>query len=161
MAENERKPVRQRKASGDTGIESLDLGILPGLLGYNIRLAQMAIWRDFQRSVSNGDLRPGLFSLLVLASHNPGVAQIQLARQLAIDKASVVALIDRLERVGLITRRRSPVDRRRQGIYLTAEGNKRLRALKREMALHEKRFIDRMSQAEYETLLTLLKRLQD
>ncbi|MEO7773528.1 MAG: MarR family transcriptional regulator, partial [Steroidobacteraceae bacterium] len=107
---NDQKP---RRAQGIPALNDsdLDLGVLPGLLGYNIRRAQIALGRDFHRNVSKGEVRPGLFSVLVLASGNPGVAQIQLARQLAIDKASVVALIDRLERAGLIARRRSTVDR--------------------------------------------------
>jgi DNA-binding MarR family transcriptional regulator len=137
----------------------LDLGVLPGLLGYNIRRAQIALWRDFHRNVSKGEVRPGLFSVLVLASANPGVAQIQLARLLAIDKASVVALVDRLEHAGLIARRRSTVDRRRQGIFVTAEGTKRLKVLKREMISHEKRFVDRMTEAELQQLIELLRRL--
>ena len=41
-------------------------------------------------------MRPGLFSLLLLVGANPGIAQIDLANQLSVDKASIVALIDRL-----------------------------------------------------------------
>jgi DNA-binding MarR family transcriptional regulator len=158
MLDDEQKP---RRAVPLTALNdaNLDLGVLPGLLGYNIRRAQIALWRDFHRNVSKGEVRPGLVRVLVLASANPGVAQIQLARQLAIDKASVVALIDRLERSGLIARRRSAVDRRRQGIFITAEGAKRLKVLKREMVNHEKRFSDRMSEAELQQLIGLLQRL--
>jgi DNA-binding MarR family transcriptional regulator len=158
MLDDEQKPRRAPTLSV-LNDATLDLGVLPGLLGYNIRRAQIAMWRDFHRNVSKGEVRPGLFSVLVLASANPGVAQIQLARQLAIDKASVVALIDRLERSGLIARRRSTVDRRRQGIFITAEGAKRLKVLKREMMNHEKRFVERMSAAELEQLIGLLRRL--
>jgi DNA-binding MarR family transcriptional regulator len=158
MLDDEQKP---RRAAPLTVLNdaNLDLGVLPGLLGYNIRRAQIALWRDFHRNVSKGEVRPGLFSVLVLASANPGIAQIQLARQLAIDKASVVSLIDRLERSGLIARRRSAVDRRRQGIFITAEGAKRLKVLKREMLNHEKRFSDRMSEVELQQLIGLLQRL--
>ena len=60
---------------------SLDLGNLPDLLGYNIRRAQVVLWRDFLTSVDAGaGIRPGVFTLLLLVSRNPGAAQIELAR---------------------------------------------------------------------------------
>lgn len=161
MAPQDQDNENPRKTHDVTALDDagLDLGVLPGLLGYNIRRAQIALWRDIHRKVGRGGVRPGLFSILVLASANPGVAQIQLARQLAIDKASVVALVDRLERAGLIARRRSTVDRRRQGIFVTALGARRLKILKREMMSHEKRFLDRMTEAEAQQLIGLLRRL--
>lgn len=137
----------------------MDLGILPTLLGYNLRRAQVAIWRDFVRTVGQGKIRPALFSVLVLAEANPGIVQIQLARQLAMDKASVVALIDRLERVRLIARRRSSMDRRQRGLFVTSAGTRKLRGLKREITRHEKRFLDRLTAAEARQLMTLLHRL--
>ena len=147
--------VRTVRAAG------LDLGVLPTLLGYHLRRAQVAIWRDFVRTVARGRIRPALFSVLVLAESNPGIAQIELARQLAIDKASVVALIDKLERAGLITRRRSTVDRRRNGLFVSAAGARQLKSLKRDISRHEKRFRQRMSRPELQQLITLLQRLYD
>ena len=79
----------------------------------------MALWRDFNRTVGSGIVRPGIFSLMVLMDENPGIAQIELATQLAIDKATVVGLIRRLLREGWIEGRQSPTDRRRQDLYLT------------------------------------------
>src|SRR3982750_3767214 len=131
------------KASG------LDLGNLPDLLGYNIRRAQMVLWRDFLQSVDAGaGIRPGVFSLLLLVSRNPGAAQIEVARALAIDKASIVAVIHRLEKARLVERRRSTVDRRRQGLFLTPLGARRVALLKGRMRRHERRFLDRMSPTE-------------
>jgi DNA-binding MarR family transcriptional regulator len=139
----------------------LDLGVLPTLLGYHVRRAQVAIWRDFVRSVARGRIRPGLFSVLVLAEANPGIAQFELARQLAIDKASVVALIDKLERARLITRRRSTVDRRRHGLFVSPYGTRQLKTLMRDIARHEQRFRDRLTALELRQLIELLKRLYD
>jgi hypothetical protein len=74
----------------------LDLDCLPSLLGFNIRRAQIALWRDFNRSFSDGDVRPGVFSAMLLANANPGIAQTDIANQLGIDKACVVSLVDRM-----------------------------------------------------------------
>src|SRR6266404_5044763 len=81
---------------------SIGLDVLPELLGFNIRRAQIELWRDFGATVSGGEVRPGLFSLLLLVGANPGIAQIDLANQLSVDKASIVALIDRLEEAGWV-----------------------------------------------------------
>ena len=115
----------------------LDLDCLPTLLGFNIRRAQIALWRDFNRNFSDGDVRPGVFSAMLLANANPGIAQTDIASQLGIDKASVVSLVDRMEHAGWVERRRPPRTaaarasssrRRREGLPLAQEGNDRPRA---------------------------------
>src|SRR5689334_1939484 len=134
---------KSSRKSGDLRAQSaigVDLDCLPTLLGFNIRRAQIALWRDFNRNVAEGYVRPGIFSALLLAHANPGIAQIEIASQLGIDKASVVSLIDRMEDSGWVTRRRSTDDRRRQGIFLTAAGTKACRSLKKEMIDHERKF---------------------
>ena len=140
---------------------ALDLDCLPTLLGFNIRRAQIALWRDFNRNVAEGDVRPGVFSALLLAHANPGIAQIQIASQLGIDKASVVALVDRMEDAGWVTRKRSSDDRRRQGIFLTPAGTRACRSLRKEMIDHERKFVGRYTDQELRTLIALLRRLHD
>lgn len=135
--------------------------MLQSLLGYNVRRAHVAIARDFQRNVGDGGIRPVVFSILVLAEAQPGIAQVELAATLALDKASVVALIDRLEDAGLVERRRSMQDRRRQGLFLTPRGMLRLQTLKDEVIRHERRFIDRYTAAELAQLAALLQRLHE
>ena len=127
---------RSQQKSGPSAV-GLDLDCLPTLIGFNIRRAQIALWRDFNRQFSDGDVRPGVFSALLLANANPGIAQIDIANQLGIDKASVVTLIDRMEHAVWVERRRSTEDRRRQGIFLTPEGTRACRSLKKEMIEHE------------------------
>lgn len=159
MTKNTRtRPGRRYNADGSVG---LDLDCLPSLIGFNIRRAQIALWRDFNRSFSDGEVRPGVFSALLLAHANPGIAQIDIANQLGIDKASVVSLIDRMENIGWVERRRSTEDRRRQGIFLTAKGKKACRALKKEMLEHERKFVSRFTEQELRVLISLLRRLHD
>jgi DNA-binding MarR family transcriptional regulator len=145
--------------TGGESARTINLDILPTLLGYNIRRAQIALWRDFTRSVAEGEVRPGVFSVLSLASSNPGIAQIDIANQLDIDKASVVALIDWLEEQGWVARKRSATDRRRHEISVTDAGQKAYKSLKREMIDHEKKFIARFTDAERKQLISLLQRL--
>src|SRR6202046_3351104 len=97
--------------------QPLSVGLLPNLLGYNVRRAQIALWRDFSRTVGQGEVRPAAFSLLILVEANPGIAQFELAHALDLDKAAVVGLLHRLQRRQWLTRRRSTEDRRRHGIF--------------------------------------------
>lgn len=139
----------------------VDLGCLPRLLGYNLRRAHQSSWRHYVATIGENKIRPGLFSLLVLARSNPGICQIELGRHLGVDKASMVALLDRLETVGLIERRRSTRDRRRQGIFITAGGLNELETLLVDVRVLEKQMANRYSKAELEQFISLLQRMYD
>jgi DNA-binding MarR family transcriptional regulator len=154
-------PARRARRNSRSSTVGLDLDCLPTLIGFNIRRAQIALWRDFNRQFADGDVRPGVFSAMLLANANPGIAQTDIASQLGIDKASVVSLIDRMEHSGWVERRRSTEDRRRQGIFLTPEGVKACRALKKEMLEHERKFVSRYTEQELRVLISLLRRLHD
>ena len=88
-----------------------------------------------------------------------GIAQIELGMHLGIDKASVVALLDRLEKAGMLARRRSTRDRRRHGIHLTDHGALALESLVAEVRVVERRMASRFTRAEFEQLLGFLQRL--
>jgi len=137
----------------------VDLGILPRLLGYNLRRAHQLAWRTYVSFIGESKIRPGLFSLLILTRANPGIAQIELGTHLGVDKASIVALLDRLERAGLIERRRSTRDRRRQGIFLTESGSVELETLTAQVRQLERQMASRFTKAELDQFLLLLRRL--
>ncbi len=149
------KQLKQTKAPS----LPLSVGLLPNLLGYNIRRAEIALWRDFSRTVGEGEVRPALFSLMILVEANPGVAQIDIANQLDIDKATIVGLVQRLQKRHCVECQQSTVDRRRQGIFLTERGQKELNKLRREMLDHEMRFTRLFSSEELAQLFALLRRI--
>jgi DNA-binding MarR family transcriptional regulator len=138
----------------------LNVGLLPNLLGYNVRRAHMALWRDFNRTVGVGIVRPGIFSMLVLIDENPGIAQIEIAAQLAMDKATIVGLIRMMQKQEWIERRRSRSDRRRQDLFLTTKGKQELAVLRRDMIGHEARFINMFSRQELMQFFDFLRRIQ-
>lgn len=137
----------------------VDLGPLPKLLGYNLRRAHQASWRTYVSFIGENKIRPGLFSLLCLVRSNPGIAQIELGTHLGVDKASIVALLDRLERAGLIERRRCTRDRRRQGISLTEAGASELESLMVQVRALERHMASRFNKAELEQFLGFLQRM--
>jgi DNA-binding MarR family transcriptional regulator len=137
----------------------VDVGCLPRFLGYNLRRAHQCVWRKYVAVIGENNIRPGLFSALVLVGSNPGIAQIELGRHLGVDKASMVALLDRLEKAGLLDRQRSTRDRRRQGIFLTVEGVSALQSLIAQVRNLERQMASRFTRAELELFLAFLQRL--
>jgi DNA-binding MarR family transcriptional regulator len=134
---------------------------LDGLLGYRLRRAQGAMHRDFMAAVASLDLTQKQAATLWLINGNPGVAQVAVAAALGMDRATTMAIVDRLEARRLVIRQRSSTDRRRQELYLTPAGQSALRKAKARIAKHEERFKSLFTAGELESLLTALQRLQD
>jgi len=135
---------------------ALKPGMLPGLLGYRLRLAQQAVFRDFAASVP--EVSPGRAGMLLLIDANPGVAQGRLARAAALERSTMVGVVDALEARGLIERRRG-ADRRTNALWLTRAGRALVARLKRRIEVHEQRVAARLSAAERKELLSLLEKL--
>ncbi|MDT3669090.1 MAG: MarR family transcriptional regulator [Aromatoleum sp.] len=148
--------MTRKKTLDDKG---LDFGILPSLAGYQLRLAQIAIFRDFAQSLGEFDVTPGLFGVLVIIDSNSGLKQSELARAAHLDRSTVVSVIDNLERRGLVERRAADNDRRSNALVLTPDGTALLKKLKRRVNEHEKRLVQHLSEDERQTLVTLLQRI--
>lgn len=136
-----------------------DLGILPNLMGYQLRLAQIAIFRDFSATLGAHGITPGLFGVLVIIEANPGMKQTELARATHLDRSTVVSVIDNLERRGLVIRRAEAADRRSNALALTAEGAALLKQLKRMITQHEKRIVRHLDADERASLVRLLQKI--
>jgi DNA-binding MarR family transcriptional regulator len=140
---------------------SLDTKSLDVLLGFHTRLAMMEIRRSYFRHVGNGEVRPGLASLLQLVAANPGASQIEVSRAMHIDKASLVSLLDKAEAAGWLNRERSKEDRRRHELVLTPEGKKMAAKLRRQTLRHEEKFLKRFSASELEQIIAYLRRIYE
>jgi DNA-binding MarR family transcriptional regulator len=135
---------------------ALHQGLLPELIGYRLRLAQQAVFRDFAASVPG--LSPGRVGMLLLIEANPGLTQSRLANAVSRDRSTMVGVLDQLEAKGLIERRRG-ADRRTNGVWLTRAGRSALARAKRAIAIHERRVAARLSRVERAQLLDLLARI--
>src|SRR5690606_33707419 len=80
---------------------TIDLGPLPGLSGYALRRAQLAVYHDFHTVVEGHDIRPVQFGVLLVLAANPGMKQSDVGAALGIKRSNFVALIDGLEQRGL------------------------------------------------------------
>ena len=99
------------------------------------------------------------FGLLSLVSAQPGQSQQSIGTQLAIDRTTIVALVDRLEALGFLERRRRQDDRRVHGLHVTAKGRRALPAMERVVsALHDE-FLAPLDRRERQQLSDLMTRL--
>ena len=144
------------KRRRELSASALHQGLLPDLIGYRLRLAQQAVFRDFAASVPG--LSPGRVGMLLLIEANPGVTQSRLAHAVNRDRSTMVGVLDQLEAKGLIERRRG-TDRRTNGVWLTRAGRNAMARAKRAIAIHERRVAAKLSPSERVQLLKLLARV--
>jgi DNA-binding MarR family transcriptional regulator len=136
--------------------QTLKPGLLSGLLGYRLRLAQQAVFRDFARSIPEAS--PGRVGILLLIDANAGVTQSRLAHAVGIDRSTLVGVLHSLQALDLVERRRGE-DRRTNGLWLTRAGRLLVSSLKQRIRVHERRVAARLSPSERAQLLTLLEKL--
>ena len=143
----------------------LDRGPLPDLYGYNLRIAQVAVFDNFIKVVGSGlagrmgGLTPGRFSLLVLLRANPGINQTDLSRGVGVDKSTLTPALDQLEKKGLILRQRTAADRRTYSLSLSPAGEQLLSELMNKVVQHERNIIAGLTPSERVTLTRLLKKM--
>lgn len=134
----------------------LHLGRLEGLVGFHLRMASAAFARDFAGAMAELDLSQKQCAVLELIDANPQVSQIDLAAALGTDRATMMAIVDRLHGRGLIARRKSLRDGRRQELSLTPAGIRLLRRARERIAAHEARFRAALGQSHADQLVVLL-----
>jgi DNA-binding MarR family transcriptional regulator len=138
---------------------AVTFGGLDDLFGFHLRLAGAALQRDFLEAMTPLELTQKQVAFLWLIDANRGVSQIAIAQALGMDRATTMAVIDRLEARGLTLRQRSTVDRRRQELYLTPAGQALLARAKTISRSHERKFVDRMTPEELDIVTRALARI--
>lgn len=134
-------------------------GVLPSLIGYQLRQAQLAIFSDFQETIGARAITPGLFGVLVVIDANPGLKQTTLARAIRLDRSTVVSVIDKLEARKLVERLHADGDRRSNALWLTGDGKALLDKLTGLVRAHEERLVAGFSRADRARLTRLLQRI--
>jgi len=139
---------------------TFDFAGLDQLLGYRLRRAQGAVHRDYLATIDELKLTQKQTAVMWLVMANPGVAQGVIGSTLDMDRATMMALVDRLEARGLLRRKQSAVDARRRELHATAAGLRLMELVRERIDQHETRMKRMFSAPELRTLERLLKRLQ-
>ncbi len=138
-----------------------DIGEIRNIVGFHIRLAHGAVYRHFTETFTDLDLTQKQVSVLWLVDDHPDIAQTDLAHRMRMDRATTMAIINRLEARDLLIRGKSETDGRKQTLNLTDVGREMLRVAKQAILDHENWLKSRFSDKEVTKLIELLTRIHE
>jgi DNA-binding MarR family transcriptional regulator len=101
----------------------------PVVTANRLRPVLLRLARELRREIHSLGVTGGQVSLLVAIKHHPGITATALAEREGVSAPGMSGHLARLEAAGLIERHRA-ADRRRIGLFLTAEGEKVLRSVR-------------------------------
>jgi DNA-binding MarR family transcriptional regulator len=139
--------------------EATYIGEIDDILGFHIRLAHGATYRHFTKSFKFLGMTQKQVSVLWLVADHPGIAQADLAKRLQLDRATVMAIVNRLAKRKFVVRGESETDGRKQTLKLLPAGAKALQDAKRAIRAHEKWLKGRFTAKELKTLIGLLRKI--
>lgn len=115
----------------------------------------------FERALAPLGITPAEAGLLRLIGRRPGIGQKDASGHLGVGPSRVVAVLDRLERHGLVERRPGENDRRRHALHLSAEGKECLAALRPIAQAHEEAFTAELGADDLDRLARYLGAIAD
>jgi DNA-binding MarR family transcriptional regulator len=152
-------PIPDAKAASEPA--PIDFGPLAERLGYVLRRAQIAVFRDFFETFAPFDIKPAQYSILTIIERNPGLKQAQVCDALGIKRANFVAMIDELEARGWVRRDEAPGDRRSYALVLTPQGEAFMPKLHETSARHERRLIAALGAKRHADMASTLAELSE
>ena len=138
-----------------------DIGEIRNIVGFHIRLAHGAVYRHFTEKFAHIDLTQKQVSVLWLVGDHPNIAQTDLAQRMRMDRATTMAIVNRLESRAYLVRGQSKTDGRKQTLNLTSAGRKALLTSKGAIRQHEQWLKSRFSKKETDKLIELLSRIHE
>ena len=138
-----------------------DIGEIRNIVGFHIRLAYGAVYRQFTESFAHLELTQKQVSVLWLVDDHPGIAQTDLARRMRMDRATTMAIINRLQSREYLVRGKCRSDGRKQALNLTDAGRRTLKIAKSAIRQHEHWLKSRFSKREVAKLIELLTRIHE
>jgi DNA-binding MarR family transcriptional regulator len=127
-------------------------------LGFLITRAHLRMHRGFSEALAPLQIVPPHFGLLTTVATLGPVSQAEISRRLGVSGASVVQMVDDLERRGLVERKRLEWDRRTQVVHLRPGAG---RVLDRAGQLAEQTLAERLGaldSSQIQRLVVLLQR---
>jgi DNA-binding MarR family transcriptional regulator len=124
MSQRRRSPTAQEARVAAPA--SIDMHGVEDEIGFVLRLAQLAVFKDVIETLNPFGLRPSDFSALRVIAANPGLKQQDIGRELGIKGPNLVGMVEDLQKKKLITRKVVPGDRRSYALTLTPAGRELL-----------------------------------
>ena len=92
-------------------------------IGYWVARVASAILRDFTWRFASYGITPAQFRILEMCFRGEANTVTELARVVVLDPAGISRQVEQLRKMGLLTRRRTPSDRRTVRLELTEKGS--------------------------------------
>ncbi len=128
-------------------------------IGFQLRLAQLAVFSDIIEGLKACDLRPVDLSVLLIIEAHPGQRQHLIGDRLRIARPNIAALVASLETRDLIERIVDAQDRRANQLRLTPQGVAVLGAAKRVQDAHRARLLAVLEGVDLDNFMLGLTRL--
>ncbi|APW37790.1 MarR family transcriptional regulator [Rhodoferax koreense] len=139
----------------DTAAPAIRLHDQPGHL---IRRAQQIAVSVFYDTLGR-DVTPVQYAILKCLADKPGIDQVTLAQEVALDTSSTASIAVRLETKGWIVRHQ--VGRGQRSLELTEEGRETLSRLDDKMPEMQHTLLQGFSEEDRETFMRLLQQFAD
>jgi DNA-binding MarR family transcriptional regulator len=161
-------PKKNSKSQIKTGLSaqgrvlSPDIKLHPVLekhLGYCLYKAAIKFRSMIDTLMAEDGLIAPQFGVLNILRSNEGLNQISLGLQMGIDKATVVKLIDGLEKKAFVVRVSSETDRREKFLKITPRGIKFLEQIIPQMKALETEFLSPLDAEEKRVLVAAIPKL--
>jgi DNA-binding MarR family transcriptional regulator len=126
-------------------------------VGYLLAKAHLRVHNPANEALAPLGLTVKHYGLLTLLVHEGPIPQGRLGEIVRIDRTTMVALVDDLERDGHVDRSRNPEDRRAYALSATASGKRVQRSAAAVMREVQKEFLSPLSAAERDELMRMLR----
>ena len=133
--------------------------LLSSRLGYLLKHAQQNFSMSGARALESLGISGRQLAVLVVLDAAEPLSQLDAAKELGVDRTTMVALVDELEDKSLVERRRSPDDRRKNIVELTVRGKEILAEGERRHQEAEKAFLADLTPIEADLFVRILKKL--
>jgi DNA-binding MarR family transcriptional regulator len=134
--------------------------VLRNFIGYRLKRAMNIFSANLANVLRPYDLRMITFSTLATVIHSPGIRLSQLSEVLAVERPNLVAIVDELQKRGLIERKRDQQDRRAFGLFPTETGSKLIHEALHQVDVSEAKILASLSQDDIAQLTQLLTRIE-
>jgi len=121
-------------------------------------------FRDFQGALKRfheGALSLVHLNLLMLLRFNGPLTMSRLAEMLDVSVASATGIVDRMEKKGVIERRRSDEDRRVVQVYVTEKGEQVFTQMQAERQANMLKMISKITDSDLKSLLKGLRAVRE
>jgi DNA-binding MarR family transcriptional regulator len=136
------------------------LGTFPGHLIRRLQQVAVSIFLE-QAAEAGCELTPVQFAALVAVSQHPRIDQASLAGVIAHDRTTIVGVLDRLERKGLLKRTLAPEDRRVRRLVIEPAGQALLQRILPAVVATQAKILEPLNPGERVAFTRLLSKLVD